>query len=107
MFVNCSFKFLFNLGFNNFSSSGNFVLRLLFCNSCDGRKATADNLQLLNELLTDDEWSEMYDAKDTDGKYNSFLESFARHLDFVQVKQTQISRLIKPEWITSGIKKSG
>lgn len=98
---------MFNLSFNNFSSSGNFVLHLLFCNSCDGRKATADNLELLNELLTDDAWSEMYDAKDTDGKYNSFLESFTRHLDFAcPIKQTQISCLTKLDWITSGIKKS-
>lgn len=69
------------------------------------RKITTDDLRLLKELLMDEAWIDMYAA--LDGRFNSFLEIFMMHLNSIcPLRKIQIKRLTKPEWITSGIKKS-
>ena len=71
------------------------------------RKVTDESLRVLNPILENEDWKEVYQLVDVDDKFNCFLRTFSDYLSVAcPIKTVQIQKYKKSEWITLGIKKS-
>ena len=71
------------------------------------RDKSIQNMSTLRTMLSNEDWNSVLEAQTVNDKYNEFLEIFLGRLNSsCPVIKSKNHKYNKPEWITSGIKKS-